>query len=145
MNFWLNLEQNFGATVKIGPKSKLALLSTLPIYGVNFKLDFWIQCFSNLVWYVSRIQKSHPHMEAPESWGWLYPQCAVSNQTFSVNFPILYGAPEVTNVCLNSITYILWVKKYFLRKDQLLFFVFCCKYNEVKKVTIIFLTWSCKL
>ena len=31
----------------------------LTIYGVNFKLDFWIQWCLSLVWYVSRIQKSH--------------------------------------------------------------------------------------
>ena len=41
-------------------KSKLALLSKPLIYGENFKLDFWIQWCSSLVWHVSRIQKSHP-------------------------------------------------------------------------------------
>ena len=44
---------------KWSQKSKLVLISKLPIYGVNFKLDFRIQ-WSNLVWHVSRIQKSHP-------------------------------------------------------------------------------------
>ena len=40
-------------------KSKLALLPELPIYGVNFRLDSWIQWCLSLVWHVSRIQKSH--------------------------------------------------------------------------------------
>ena len=78
-------------------KSKLAILSKLPIDGVNFKLDFWIQWCSNFVWHVTRIQKSFPiwrrqkvevystPMEASKRWGLLYPQYTVFDFEIEIN------------------------------------------------------------
>ena len=64
---------------------------------MNFRLDFRIQWFSNLVWYVSRIRKSHPI--------WMRLKVVVNSPLSALCVPFVYTSPfndETSNFFLHS-------------------------------------------